>query len=134
MNKQVISVMADSQRRRAILVVEDETFVRWAVAEALRDTGYEVIEAANGDEAADILRAGVPFDLVFSDVRMPGSLDGLALLRLLRASRPETPVLVTSGHAEAASILASGARCFVRKPYDLEALIGLIEEALRLPK
>lgn len=131
--EQVDERLANGHQRRTVLVVEDETFVRWAVAEALRDIGYHVIEAASGDEAADIMRAGVPFDLAFSDVRMPGSLDGLALLELIRAARPDIPVLITSGHAEPASVLASGANCFLRKPYEVQKLIGLIEDALGRP-
>lgn len=113
-----------------ILVVEDETIIRWAVADALRDAGYSVIEAVNGDEAVSIIRIGVPLDLVFSDVRMPGSLDGLALLDTIKRSVPQLPVLLTSGHCDPTLALDRGAARFVQKPYDLATVLAIVEDEL----
>ena len=84
-----------------ILIVEDEFLVRLVAAEALRDAGYRVIEADDADEAVSILDAGVPIELVFSDVRMPGSFDGLGLLGLIRTNFPRLPVVMCSGHLNA---------------------------------
>lgn len=124
------SIVASRLGQPCVLVVEDEFFVRFAVAEALRDAGYTVVEAVNGDEALEIIEAGVPLDLVFTDVRMPGSIDGLALLDLIKRSRPDLPVLVTSGHADPMLAINGGAFQFVRKPYVLEALVRLIQGGL----
>ncbi|MEA2816833.1 MAG: hypothetical protein QOI93_4534, partial [Rhodospirillaceae bacterium] len=59
-----------------ILVVEDEILVRTVIAAYLRDCGFDVVEAGNADEAVRVLEAGIRIDIVFSDVNMPGSLDG----------------------------------------------------------
>lgn len=121
-------------KRPWLLVVEDEAFVRWVAASALREAGYHVIEAANGDEAAELIRAGVQIDLLFSDVRMPGELDGLTLLKFVQTAQPDVPVLITSGHTDPATMLGSGAFRFLRKPYKLDTLVGLVADALSCPK
>ncbi len=105
--------------------------IRWMVAETLRDAGYTVIEAMNGDEAMEILHGGVAVDLVFSDVRMPGSLDGLGLLERLQRSTPQIAVVVTSGHCDPAVAIAGGAAAFIRKPYDMEEVAAVIGAQLQ---
>ena len=131
--QQLANFQAEAIERHCVLVVEDEIFVRWAVTEALRDVGYQVIEAASGDEAVSVLRSGAPIDLVFSDVRMPGTVDGLALLELVRAEKPTIPVLITSGHSEPGPVLERGAVHFLRKPYEISALIELVGDELGAP-
>lgn len=113
-----------------ILVVEDELLIRMFVSDALRDEGYRVIEAFNGDEAADILKAGKLVDLVFSDVRMPGSLDGIGLLRLIKDRFSELPVILASGHLDPSVGLAEGAIRFVPKPYDVGTILDLVATEL----
>ncbi|MEG3178638.1 response regulator [Sphingomonas sp. RB3P16] len=115
-------------RPAILLVVEDEMFIRMLVADVLRDAGYEVIEAINGDEALDILRAGVLVDLVLSDVRMPGSTDGLALLAFVRQNLVELPVILTSGHLPPEIALAEGAVSFLAKPYQLLDALAVVEQ------
>lgn len=112
-----------------VLLVEDEFLIRMIVADHLRDAGFNVTEAVNGEEAVAILTAGASIDVVFSDVRMPGATDGLALLAFVRRTLPELPVFITSGHLEPALALAAGARRFIAKPYDLDE----VAEALRTP-
>lgn len=129
----VASFHTDELERNCVLVVEDEIFVRWAVTEALRDEGYQVIEAASGDEAVSVIRAGASIDLVFSDVRMPGSVDGLGLLEFVRAANPAIPVLITSGHSEPGPVLERGAAHFLRKPYEIKTLLHLVEDELGAP-
>jgi two-component system, response regulator PdtaR len=87
-----------AQRAPRVLVVEDDVLVRAAIAEQLRTLGVTVVEAESADEALSCLVDG-SFDLVFSDVQMPGSLDGAALARQLRESHPGLPVILTSGTA-----------------------------------
>ena len=91
-----------------VLVVEDELLLRMLVSDYLRDAGFAVVEALNGDEAIAILEAGAAIDLVFTDVRMPGSADGLEVLSFVRRTRPSIPVVVTSGHLEAHVPLGRG--------------------------
>ena len=71
----------DEDRQPAVLVVEDEVLIRSAVAEYLRIAGNLVVEAANAAEAIAVFAAGVPIDVVFSDIHMPGTTDGLSRLR-----------------------------------------------------
>ncbi len=81
-----------------VLVVEDELFVREPIAEYLRDCGYHVLEAADAREAISLVDASAGVDVVFSDVRMPGDMDGFALAHWLRTHHPEVSVLLTSGY------------------------------------
>jgi DNA-binding NtrC family response regulator len=92
------------------------------MSEGLRDAGYHVIEAFNADEAMIILETAIP-DIVISDVRMPGSIDGLGLVRAVRERRSSLPVILTSGHLDPAEALAEGATQFVAKPYRIETLV-----------
>ena len=121
-------VAATSAARQVrILVVEDEMFIRLFVSDLLRDSGYDVVEAVNGDEALDILNAGVAVDLVLSDVRMPGSTDGLALLKFVRERLADLPVILTSGHLEPDVALAAGASQFLAKPFKVEEALKIVE-------
>jgi len=92
-----------------------------ALAEDLRDAGYSVVEASNADEAMDYLNTGSQIDLVFSDIRMPGSMDGLELARRLRVERPALPVILASGGTERIAT-------FVAKPYRMEQVLSVISK------
>lgn len=104
-----------------ILIVEDELLIRLALSEHLRDLGFEVLEAASAAEAVAMMDRHRGIDLVFSDVRMPGEMDGIALAQWILEHRPGMPVMLTSG--ELARVKAveelSGAENFsaVAKPY-----------------
>ena len=82
-----------------VLLVEDEALIRLVTAEMLRDEGFEVFEARDGDEARALLNDPDTFDVLFTDVRMPGTLDGIDLVLLVRRRHPTIPVLVVSGYA-----------------------------------
>ena len=110
-----------------ILVVEDELLVRIMVSDFLREAGYHVIEACNADEAVSILNSGTRIDLVLTDVRMPGSMDGLGLLQYLQDRSPRLPVILTSGHLLPADAIARGAAHFLGKPYSLDYAVSLVE-------
>jgi DNA-binding NtrC family response regulator len=111
---------------RRILVVEDELLIRLLVSDELRAAGFEVIEAADADEAVTLLRSLVPIDLIISDVRMPGSIDGLGLLAVVRESFPTLPVIITSGHLESRLAIADGAARFLAKPYGMNAVVDAV--------
>jgi len=110
-----------------VLLVEDEFLLRMMIATHLRDSGFEVIEAFNGDEAIALLCAGAAVDVVLTDVRMPGGTDGLALAAFVRRRSPTMTVVVTSGHLDPEQAYAAGATRFLCKPCDLDELA----EALR---
>ncbi|MGR4862188.1 response regulator [Caulobacter sp. LARHSG274] len=115
-----------------ILVVEDDVFTRFAVGDHLRDCGYEVLEAETGQEAIDLLASGAAVDVVFTDMQMPGDIDGFGVVRWLREHRPELPVLVASGHALALELASK--LCDVRstfaKPYDETHVATAVAELL----
>jgi len=116
--------------RSNILLVEDELLIRMMIGDKLRDEGFDVIEAVNADEALAILKSPVRVDLLISDVRMPGSIDGLGLLATTRADLPNLPVIITSGHLEPRLALADGATRFVAKPFSLEAIVEAVRAEL----
>jgi CheY-like chemotaxis protein len=119
-----------ARARPCILVVEDELLIRTMVADELREEGYDAIEACDAGEALTVLQSLVRVDLVFSDVRMPGEVDGLGLMAIVRTSFPALPVILTSGHLEADIALADGACRFLGKPYQFAALLGAVRHAL----
>ena len=119
-----------SDGRPRVLVVEDEFLIRLLISDALRDAGFDVIEAFNGDEAIDILSTA-PVDLVLSDVRMPGTIDGLELLRWVRESLPALPVILTSGHLPPDEAIAQGATHFLSKPYIVDGAVALVSMKLK---
>lgn len=83
--------------KTTILVVDDEVLVRAMIGGALRDEGYAVLEAINADEAVAILRSSIKVDILLTDQRMPGSMDGAGLVRLVRAEFPFLKVLMIAG-------------------------------------
>jgi CheY-like chemotaxis protein len=120
-----------SQLPPTILIAEDEFIIRLTIAEFLRDEGYDVIETANADEALDVFRAGIAVNLLFTDVRMPGSMDGCALAQKVRAEWPATPVVLTSAFSEALLSARSVSQDFVvPKPYRPQAVLATIKALL----
>jgi len=113
-----------------VLVVEDEFLIRMLIADHLRDAGFTVVEAINGDEAIAILMSGASIDLVYTDVRMPGSADGMAVLGFVKRTQPNMPVLMTSGHLAPEQAYAGGAEGFLAKPCDADSVVAAIQAAL----
>lgn|SRR5689334_1052451 len=111
---------ADGAPPATVLVVEDEVLIRLMIAEYLREFGYRVLEARNGDEAKRILGDDGEVGVVFSDVRMPGSVDGLALARWISRNKPDIGVLLTSAYVAPAEAAETGpaARALLPKPYE----------------
>ncbi|HTP82483.1 MAG TPA: response regulator [Alphaproteobacteria bacterium] len=99
-----------------ILLVEDDVLVSEACAMLLEDFGYSVRRAGSADEALAVLEAGHSVDLVFSDVRMPGT-SGLELARTLAERYPDLPVLLTTGYSSAAAEAIASGFALISKPY-----------------
>jgi DNA-binding NtrC family response regulator len=112
----------------SVLVIEDELYIRLLLADELREAGFRVVEAAHADEALAWLRAGGEVDLVFSDITMPGALNGLDLARWLRENHPALPVILTSGNAVPRR--EDGLAGFIPKPYSIEDAVSLVRETL----
>ena len=104
--------------RAVVLVVEDEPLVRMMVTELFEDEGFEVLEAATADQALGIFGERPDVRLLFTDVEMPGTLDGYALARWAHVNRPAVKTLIVSGRAmPRAGDIPEGA-AFLGKPYD----------------
>ncbi|MGN6113711.1 MAG: sigma 54-interacting transcriptional regulator, partial [Luteimonas sp.] len=119
----------------AVWVVDDDRAVRFVLATALREAGRAVREFGSAAEALAALREGAPA-LIFTDVRMPGDDDGLALLRKLRAAHPALPVIVMSAYTDIASTAGAfrgGAWEFLSKPFDLDHAVALAARAAPAP-
>ena len=113
----------------SVLLVEDDDEVAALVTDMLEELGYEVTRTASAAAALGALSNGRAIDLVFSDIMMPGGMNGVELAREVRHRRRGLPILLTSGHAEAASASAEGVR-ILAKPYRLEELATALETAI----
>jgi CheY-like chemotaxis protein len=114
--------MADviqSEKRASVLLVEDEPMVSEIAAEALQEQGFEVEAVSTASEALLRLRMGSPVDILFTDVHLPGGMDGATLARRARELRPDLPVIYTSGRQSLIGQVdpVDGAM-FIAKPYD----------------
>jgi CheY-like chemotaxis protein len=124
------SITVAQDKHTVVLVVEDEVLIRLLAAETLVEAGFDVLEAGDADEAVKILEAHADVGVLFTDINMPGGLDGADLVKLVRERWPKLRVVVTSGrNANADAILPPGGR-FVAKPYQLCKLPGVITDVL----
>lgn len=115
-----------------VIVCEDEKFIRWALAEHLRSSGYDVEEAENGIECLALVEKKVP-DLILLDLRMP-KMDGTATLKTLRQKGIQVPVFILSGFGVYGSnndASALGAQGFIAKPYHLSEISQLVDATLQ---
>ncbi|WP_416409167.1 response regulator [Agrobacterium rosae] len=111
-----------------VLVVEDETLVRMATVMSLEDEGFTVFEAANSDEAIGILKAHDEIRVMFTDIDMPGSMDGLKLASAVRDRWPPVKIIVTSGHHILSDRALPVEGRFFSKPYDVSLVIRAMRE------
>jgi CheY-like chemotaxis protein len=115
----------------SVLVVEDEVLVRLVIADYLRECGYRVYEAVNASEAVAMLQAPeVTVDIVFSDVQMPGDMDGFGLARWVRNNKPGVQVILTSGVERSADVAATlcEAGPLLEKPYSSQNVVDRIKQ------
>ena len=114
--------------RIATLVVEDEAIIRMGIVEELEDAGFDVVQASNAAQAIGVLTSNSRIEVLFTDVDMPGSIDGLGLAAVVRDRWPPIKIIVTSGHRIiGVDVLPIDVR-FMVKPYDPNAVIRSIRE------
>jgi len=116
-----------------ILLVEDEWLIRSMVAEVLREGGFAVREAGDGDQASALIaEAPAAYTLLVTDIHMPGSLDGIGVACLLRTCRPDLPVIYTTGRPDVLNTLQPlGAKeVLLRKPFALSDLLSTVRRLL----
>jgi len=117
---------------QTILIAEDEAVLRETLAELFRSEGFNVVEAANGKIAADLLMQQTP-DVILSDIRMP-ELDGLGLIEKARTIAPETPIIVLTAYGtvdSAVTAMRAGAVDYLLKPIDFNDVLIKVQRALQ---
>jgi DNA-binding NtrC family response regulator len=116
--------------KTAVLIVEDEVLIRMDIAYQLSDEGYEVFEAGNADQAIAILESEPSIRLLFTDIDMPGSMNGLKLAAAVRDRWPPVKIVVTSGHRIVKAIEIPHGGVFMSKPYQHEVISACFRELL----
>lgn len=117
-------------KRAAVLVVEDEALIRMDVVDQLTEEGYEVFEAANADEAVALLEGNTTIRIMFTDIDMPGSMDGLKLAAAVRNRWPPVKIVVTSGHRIVEITDLPDGSVFFSKPYHHGNVVSSFRELL----
>src|SRR3981189_1052240 len=104
-------------KRPVVLIVEDEFLFRMDAVDMIAAAGFEVVEAGNADQAIEVLESRRDITVVFTDIQMPGSMDGLKLARAVRGRWPPIKIVATSGRLDVSETdLPEGGR-FLEKPY-----------------
>lgn len=119
---------------QTILVVEAEPMHRLNIADYLRGCGFRVVETNSAAEAIQIMQSDkVQVDVIFSEVQMPGDMDGLGLSHWLRMNKPIVPLIFTSAYAVAveAEVVINERRPFIAKPYDEQQVVHRIRSLLK---
>lgn len=113
-----------------VLVVEDEPLIRMEIAEELAERGFVVLEAANAREAIDLLGARPEIQILFTDVDMPGDMDGLMLAAAVRHRWPPIKIIVTSGHRSLSVRDLPPDSRFIGKPHDPNVVASAMREMM----
>jgi len=113
-----------------ILVVEDEALIRMEAVQMLEEAGFVAVEASNADDAMRVLELRCDIRAIFTDINMPGTIDGMRLVRFVRGRWPPIHVILTSGRVfpNEEEFPANGR--FIRKPYDAGHVIAMIRDLL----
>jgi two-component system, response regulator PdtaR len=119
--------------RPTVLVVEDDALIRMAAVEWVESIGYEAVDARNADQAIRILESRMDIVLVFTDVEMPGSMDGIKLSHYIRDRWPPIHLIVASGKTILDQSHLPASAMFFRKPYDGQAIADAISAFLVTP-
>lgn len=113
-----------------ILIVEDEILIRMSAVATMEDAGFIILEAGSAAEAIEILAANTSIDVMMTDVRMPGAMDGLGLVALVHRHHPDIRAIVVSGNTSAEDACNAGAIGFLPKPYMAHSLVRAINDLL----
>jgi DNA-binding NtrC family response regulator len=117
-----------SAKRPVVLVVEDDYLIRKNAVAIINDAGFQVVEADNADDALEILEANSNIHIVFTDIQMPGSIDGLKLAKFVKDRWPPMKIVATSGRFKVDKIDLPKDVVFVPKPYDPDHLVATLRE------
>jgi len=112
--------------RKVVLVVEDEPLLRMMAMDLVEEAGFDVVDAANADEAVKILEARSDIRIVFTDVDMPGSMNGIKLALAIRDRWPPIEIIIVSGHVRLAESELPNRSVFFSKPYDSQRITATL--------
>lgn len=119
-------VCSTEPHKQTVLVVEDEPLLRMMAIDLVEDAGYEAVEARDADEAVDILETRADICVVFTDVDMPGTFDGLMLATAIRHRWPSIPIIATSGHSSVRTDMMPARTEYFAKPYNTQKLVATL--------
>lgn len=121
--------MADrsSTDKKVVLIVEDDPLLRMLAADVVADAGFEGLEAAGADEAKAILEQRDDISVLFTDIDMPGSMNGIGLARWARDAVKSIKIVITSGHSMIPNARERADWKFFPKPYDIDAVTNEIK-------
>jgi two-component system, response regulator PdtaR len=114
----------------AVLIVEDEPLIRMGAVDLIENAGFEVYEAGSADAAIALLELHKEIRLIFTDVDMPGSMDGLKLAHYVRGRWPPVKIIVTSGHIKVTEESLPAGAIFLPKPYDPAEIAHKVRELI----
>ncbi len=115
-----------------VLLVEDEGLIRLTLAETLEDAGYTVVSAESGDAACDLLKERDAFDVLLTDIQMPGSADGIDVARDFHERHPDRPVVFMTGRPDMLTRMGRLSCCerLLRKPFGSAQMLNAIQALL----
>jgi DNA-binding NtrC family response regulator len=122
--------LSEAGRPLAVLVVEDDAILRLHALDIVEEAGFTAIEAKIADEAIAILESRSDIALLFTDVNMPGSMDGLKLAQAVRNRWPPIKIVVVSGHVQVDQNALPPHSRFFGKPFEAEKMIGELRELI----
>jgi CheY-like chemotaxis protein len=114
-------------KKAIVLVVEDEPLLRLMAVDLVEEAGFEAIEAADADEAVRILETRTDIRIVFTDIDMPGSMDGMMLAAAVRDRWPPIEIVIVSGHRRRDDIELPHRSVFFSKPYDPSVVTATLQ-------
>lgn len=113
--------------RSTVLIVEDDPLLRMLAADVVSDAGLVSLEASGADEAQEILRQRSDIGVLFTDIDMPGSMDGIGLAHWAKSEQESIKIIITSGHSTVDGAEGSDTWIFVPKPYDIDRVTEKIK-------
>jgi CheY-like chemotaxis protein len=121
---------SEAQRPCAVLVVEDDAILRLHALDIVEEAGFTALEAKNADEAITILESRSDIAVLFTDINMPGSMDGLKLAHAVRNRWPPIKIVVVSGQVELEQNALPPDSRFFGKPFEAEKMINELRELI----
>jgi two-component system, response regulator PdtaR len=120
--------VVQTSKKPVVLIVEDEFLIRMDAVDMVRAAGFDVVEAENADEAILILERRSDITVVFTDIQMPGSMDGVKLAAAIRGRWPPIKIVATSGLLDMSEDDLPADSRFLPKPYSAPQIVGVLRE------